>query len=322
MTAPEYDEQPGTGTPIEGDAEACPDIVFTGPFWQQVAKRRKQERDAKIIITAEDGATGVGKTALAVYLAKALDQSEDGFLAAEKATVSVSEFLNLYDEVEPRSALILDEAEQIDSRRSMSNENIDAARKWETHRVNEIAGILTLPSPESLDKRMEGLADYWINVEARGKCRIYEKRIHRIKRELYYKTLQTQGWPNMDRDPDYKALAKMKEQMISDPESENNWIRQSTVDERVAKAEKQARKELRNSIAWALKNQCGLSPSTFEPAFDVSKSHLYTIARGEANTGYYCPSDTPYHALHTQTESDGGGSGGGVATDGGETRGT
>ena len=271
-------EQPGTGTPITGEA-TDPAGPFQGPFWTALAKRRKQNRDAKIIVTADHGATGVGKTALAVYLAKALDQSAAGFDAAEKSTVNVHRFLGLYDEVEPQSAIILDEAEQIDARRSMKNENIDAAEKWQTRRVNEIAGILTLPSPDALDSRMESLADYWINVEVRGRARIYEKRIHRTKRSLYYKTMQTQGWPNLDHDPDYQILAKKKEEMINDEEAGNNWVRKSEVDERIKKVRKNTRREVRDEIIHQLVTETEPPATALAPAFDISANRIRQIAK-------------------------------------------
>jgi hypothetical protein len=221
---------------------------LTGPFFQQVAKRKAQGRDAKIIVTADHGATGVGKTSCAVFLAVALDTSQQGFDAREQATLDVPRFMQLYDEVAKGSSLILDEAEQIDSRRAMSNENIDAAFTWQTRRVNEIVGILTLPDPDDIDSRMEKLADYWVNVEARGTARVYEKRIHRIKRSVYYKTLQTIKWPNMDNHPDYRTLAQLKEGMIDDKDSEDNYIRKSKHDELVEEAVKEAQREQRDEL--------------------------------------------------------------------------
>jgi hypothetical protein len=271
-------------TPLQGDETPFP---CTGPFFQQVAKRKAQGRDAKILVTADHGATGVGKSSLAIYLAKMLDTSADGFNAKEKATLDVPEFLELYDSVEKGSALILDEAEQIDSRRSMSNENVDASFKWQTRRVNEIIGILTLPDPSVIDKRMEKLADYWINVEARGACRIYEKRIHRTKQSVYYKTLQTLKWPNMDKDPDYRAMARMKDTLISG-EDEDDYLRRSKVDEMIEKARKEERREARDEWITALaktpitelsNRNPGLKYGDIGRAFGISGQRVGQIVR-------------------------------------------
>ncbi|WP_231896224.1 hypothetical protein [Haloferax volcanii] len=233
-----------------GSVEAQP---FTGPFFKKIGKRKREERDAKILVTADHGQTGVGKTAAAVYLAKVLDTSATGF-SHEKATLSVPEFLEMWDALEQNSAAILDEAEQIDARRAMRNENVDASMKFQTRRVNQIFAILTLPSPKEIDSRIERLADFWVNVECRGRARIYEKKIHRIKKSVYYETLQTFEWPNMDKDPDYIELARMKDRFINDDDADDNWVRQSVSDERIEKAVKDTRRELRDEWISALKD--------------------------------------------------------------------
>lgn len=225
---------------------------FSGPFFQKVAKRKKDERDAKILITADHGATGVGKTSLAVYLAKALDTSSNGW-TAEKATLDVPRFLQMWDELEPESSAILDEAEQIDARRAMSNENVDASMRFQTRRVNQIVAFLTLPSPQEIDSRIERLADFWINVESRGGARIYQKKIHPIKKKVYYETLQTFTWPNMDDDPDYRELARMKAEFIDSEDADDNYIRQDEANQRREKAVKTARQNLRDEFIVALK---------------------------------------------------------------------
>lgn len=98
-----------------------------------------------------------------------------------------------------------DEAKQVDSRRAISNKNIDAAFCWQTRRVNEIVAILTLPSIDMIDRRMERLIDYRIDVTARGLAKIYKKRIHPVKK-VYYRKMQIIRWPNMDGHPDYEAV--------------------------------------------------------------------------------------------------------------------
>ncbi|MWG35886.1 hypothetical protein [Halomarina oriensis] len=262
---------------------------LTGPFWQKVAKRKAQDRDAKIIVTADHGQTGVGKSSLAVFLAVALDTSPEGFDAREKATLDVPHFLSLYDTASKGSSLILDEAEQIDARRSNSHENVDAAFVWQTRRVNQMVGILTLPDPSVIDTRMEKLADFWINVEARGVARIYEKRIHRIKQTVYYKTLQTLKWPNMDNHPDYRTLAAKKEGMIDDKESDDNWMRKSKHDELIEQARKEATRKQRDELIKKfaalkitdLSNQRpgGLKYSDIGKPFGLSGQRIGQIAR-------------------------------------------
>lgn len=226
--------------------------MFPGLFFSEIVKRKQQGKDAKIIISAVDAQTGVGKSALAVALAIALDTSPNGeFDAERKASLDVERFLGLYDELEPDSAMILDEAEQIDSRRAMSNKNIDAAFRWQTRRVNEIIAILTLPSIDMIDRRMERLMDYRIDVTARGSAKIYKKKIHPMKKPVYYRKMQIICWPNMDEHPDYVALAQMKDEMIAKPDSDD-WIRRDEHESEIEKVTKKASKETRDRIIQQL----------------------------------------------------------------------
>lgn len=255
---------------------------FSGPFFQKISKRKNNERDAKILVTADHGQTGVGKTSCACYLAKVIDTSSDGW-TADKATLDVPRFLQLWDELEPQSAAILDEAEQIDARRAMSQENVDASMAFQTRRVNQVFAFLTLPSPKEIDSRIERLADFWVNIETRGRARIYEKKIARIKKSVYYETLQTFRWPNMDKDPDYQALARMKDEFINDPDSDDNYIRKDKADSQLETAVKQAKKEYRDKMIRSL-SDFGMSGSDIArlSAIEIKADMVRKVARGDA----------------------------------------
>jgi len=86
--------------------------------------RQAQGRDTKIIITSRNSTTGTGKTTLAVWLALSWDYY--GF-DASKATLEPTEYIDRYLETRPGEVLIMDEAEQLDARRSMSSQNVDFA---------------------------------------------------------------------------------------------------------------------------------------------------------------------------------------------------
>jgi len=141
---------------------------------------------------------------------------------------------------------VMEEGEQFDARRSNSNKNVDAAEKWQMARVREIVAFINLPSPEEIDSRFERLADYWINVERRGFARVYKKRIHPTKRVLYYETLQTFEWPNMDQSASFKHMDRLKDDRLDDEDHGGNWIRQSEVDEQIERAKREAREAERN----------------------------------------------------------------------------
>jgi len=79
--------------------------------------RQAQGRDTKIIITSRNSTTGTGKTTLAVWLALSWDYY--GF-DASKATLEPTEYIDRYLETRPGEVLIMDEAEQLDARRSLA----------------------------------------------------------------------------------------------------------------------------------------------------------------------------------------------------------
>jgi len=224
---------------------------LTGPFFQKIGKRKKQGRDAKILLTAKDGQTGVGKSNLSDFLAYVCDTSTTGFQRF-KATIDPHQFLKLYGVAPKGSSVVMEEGEQFSSRRAMSSENVDAIEKWQMARVREIVSIVNLPSPKAIDSMLERLCDFWINVEIRGRARVYEKHIHPIKRNIYYKTVQVIEWPNMDQSPTFKAMQKMKADLLDDDTKDSNWVRESEVKERLEKARKEERRKVRDRFIAAL----------------------------------------------------------------------
>jgi len=175
-------------------------------------QRLAKNRDLKVIITSRNSTTGTGKTTLAVWLALNWDPS---WTAAEKGTLSVSEYLNTYKQLEPGSVLVMDEAEQLDARRSMSQENVDFAEKWMMMRVRNVTSILTLPTSSALDKRLKELADVRINVHRRGRARVYKITVddHNTSqvREWRWHDIE---WPDLSDHPEMQALDEQKQQKI------------------------------------------------------------------------------------------------------------
>ncbi len=260
--------------------EDVPDGI-NGPFFQEIGRRKQQGRDAKCLVTADHGQTGVGKSNLCDFLGYVTDTSEQGF-AKEKTTIDPQEFIQMYQRLEPGSAAIMEEGEQFDSRRSNAHENVDASQTWQKGRVREIIAFVNLPSPSTIDKRFEELADFWINVERRGKARIYKKKIHRTKRTLYYKTMQTLEWPNMDGSATFEHMDRLKTDHLDDDTRDDNWVRESEVEDRVDKAVKDAVDEYRVEWIRSLK-RFGMSGSDIADldVVDVKAARVNQIARGE-----------------------------------------
>ncbi|CAI49733.1 uncharacterized protein NP_7008A (plasmid) [Natronomonas pharaonis DSM 2160] len=250
--------------------------AFNGPFFRELAQRKAENRDAKCLVTAKDGQTGIGKSNCCDFLGYVSDTSAAGF-SEHKTTIDPFEFLDFYGHLPPGSATIMEEGEQFDARRSNSNKNIDAAERWQMARVREIIAFVNLPSPEEIDSRFERLADYWINIERRGFARVYKKRIHPTKRVLYYETLQTFEWPNMDDSESFKYMDALKDDRLDDGDHGSNWVRQSEVNEMVERARKEAREEERDK--WI----ASVYRDTEMTGKDVARLEACEVSRGRVS---------------------------------------
>jgi len=252
--------------------------TFSGAFFRELATRKREGRDAKVLVTAKDGQTGVGKTNACDFLGYVADTTDAGF-AEEKTTIDPFEFLDFYNHLPKGSATVMEEGEQFDARRSNSNKNVDAAEKWQMARVREIVAFVNLPSPQEIDTRFERLADYWINIERRGFARVYKKRIHPTKRQLYYETLQTFEWPNMDNSATFRHMDALKNDRLDDG-GESSWVRESEVQERIKRAKQEAQEAERDRWIESVYNYTMLSGSDVAslPACDVGRSRVSQIA--------------------------------------------
>lgn len=213
-----------------------PPIDERMPLHQFRERRLRKNRDLKVIITSRNSTTGTGKTTLAVWLALNWDPN---WTAEKKGTLSVSDYLNTYKELEPGSVLVMDEAEQLDARRSMSQQNVDFAEKWMMMRVRNVTSILTLPTASALDKRLKELADVRINVHRRGKARVYKITIddHNTSqvREWGWHDIE---WPDLSDHPQMQALDEMKEAKIDGALAEDDGNGQATDAKQVKREEK------------------------------------------------------------------------------------
>lgn len=174
-------------------------------------KRHKKNRDFKIIITSRNSTTGTGKTTLALWLALNWDNN----FTADQATLHVQEYLDMYRQQSKGSVLIMDEAEQVDARRSMSNKNVDFSEKWSMMRYSEVDSILTLPTVTALDKRIEELADVWINVIERGLAKCHIVTVGDYDKGVETPPWHTLSWPDISNLSVAKELERKKERKIA-----------------------------------------------------------------------------------------------------------
>lgn len=229
---------------------------FTGPFFRDIARRKAQGRDAKILVTARNAQTGVGKSNFCDFAGYVCDTTEEGF-QEHKICIDPEQFFNSYGRLEPGSSLVLEEGEQLDARRAQREENVEGSHRWMMDRVREIVAFINLPSAQYIDKRMRGLADYWINILRRGRARVYQKKIHDIEQKIYYQTVQDIEWPNMDGSATFERMAELKANKIG--EGRDDWISPSDHEEEVERARKEVRQDTRDRILKSIYNETELA---------------------------------------------------------------
>lgn len=199
------------------------------PLHQLFADRFHSGRDLKVIITAKNSSTGTGKTTLAFWLADQWQQlfADDPWCADDHATLDVYDYLEKYRNLSPGSVLILDEAEELDSRRSMAGKNVNFSHYWMKMRVRQVTTILTLPSTTALDSRLEELADVWIEVQRRGKAMVHDIRVNSYSKNVQTWQMHHVEWPDVSEHPEMEALDELKQENIDygiEKEKEENEV--------------------------------------------------------------------------------------------------
>jgi plasmid maintenance system antidote protein VapI len=231
--------------------------------------RQNQSRDTKIIITSRNSTTGTGKTTLAVWLALNWDQY--GF-TADKATLNPSEYIDKYLETRPGEVLIMDEAEQLDARRSMSNKNLEFADRWQQLRYRQVDSILTLPTASALDKRLEELADIWINVTGRGYAQVHRTTVNDRTKKINQIPLQTLTWPDISDHEVKKALDRKKEK-------KNEAQNQLEKSEAASLDPEKVKQNTRNELIKSVYNDTELTQKELANAAGIDQSRVSQILK-------------------------------------------
>lgn len=182
---------------------------------------------ARIIIDAENAATGSGKTGLAVYLAERLAHAFGYALEPDDMTLSGAHYLQRWQEhpgESQPSVIVLDElagAGAGNSRRGMSQQNVDLGKSWQLMRKKRIVSIVTVPHWKKIDKNLRQQADYklWCRTNPIGYFQPY-----RVTTLFDDGRAKTQGYedvgrisfPNLDaqEDPYFAALDQKKDELL------------------------------------------------------------------------------------------------------------
>lgn len=194
--------------------------------WQD---RMKSGNDLIVAIAASSRTemSGTGKTTLATQLCRKFDDTDDGFSAEEKATLSSDAVANeLYPNVEERSAVLFDEAQGtassdgLDNRRAMADEVMKMSRAAATHRWKQISLVIVSQSTRWIDSRMMDILDRLILIQEKNHDQGWARA---VIFDHYFRDLPSNDkaertpaiediyWhPLPDDDPDYQALHEMK----------------------------------------------------------------------------------------------------------------
>jgi len=232
-------------------------------------KRFRMGRDLKIIITAEDSQTGVGKTTAAGWLAlnwTHMFAGRDWFVEPEEygvgmGTLNPKEYFRIIGNIPelypPGTVVVVDDAEELDARRSMQNLNVQFSQRWMLMRLKQVITIITLPSPSSIDSRLEELADVWINITRRGAGLIHDIRVQSYgSRNVMTKKTMDFTFPDISTHDELETLRDMKESKMED------WDTQDKEEEKPDPEE--VSKEKKREIAQRLREQ-GLPIESQDP---------------------------------------------------------
>lgn len=237
-----------------------PTITGFGTLGREIKEDvHENDLDAKIIITSHNSRPGLGKTTLAIRMAREFDAH--GWDAQTKAFMDAAEYHNAYDDLSSGSCLLFDEIEgEADSRRAMSNKNVELSKAWAMNRYRNMITICTLPTVTMLDNRMLELSDYWINVMGRGLAHPYRVRVNDFNGRVYRERIDENGAIRFgdlpDDDPDYNLLKDMKDQRRR---IDNEYYSPEEHQRIVEDKQKQSRMDERNKWIAGLVNETDYS---------------------------------------------------------------
>lgn len=253
------------------------------PLHQLAANRIHKGRDLKVIITAEDSETGVGKTTAAGWLALSwtkLFAGHDWYVDPENptdgmGTLNPKEYFQIIgkvgNEFDRGTVVVVDDAEELDARRSMQNLNVEFSQRWMLMRLKQAITILTLPSPAAIDSRLEELADIWINITRRGRGLVHDIRVNSYgNRKVKTHKEHLFEFPNVADHPQLENLRKMKEDKMDrwDDESEEEDVDPESIE-----------RDEKITVAQRMRDK-GISPR--EIAEYVDRSHTWVYNNTEA----------------------------------------
>ena len=222
--------------PSHGTAPGFEVHITESQFWNEIMHDVYGPRKggAILFVDAENARKGIAKTSCATAVARLLARAFRYGLEFEDMTIAGSRYIQRYQEhpgKEQPSVLVTDElvgGGAGDSRRAMSNANIEWGRAWQLLRAKRVVTIATLPDWNEADPRLQKYADYrlWCRERPMGYFQPYKITVPfnsggsgpkvRTKGLGYGPNTDRISFPNMDAegDPYYRYLARKKDQLI------------------------------------------------------------------------------------------------------------
>lgn len=223
-------------TPAQDDRGVSERHITKTKFWDELMHDIFGPRSggAIIFIDAENARKGVAKTSGAVAMARLLSRAFRYQLQRDDFTLAGGKYLERYQEQPGKpqpSALVIDElvgAGSGDSRRAMSNQNLDFASAWQMLRTKRVVTLATLPDWNEVDPRLQKYADYrlWCRERPIGYFQPYK--VTTPFNDGGATSVQTSGlnyhgegaarirFPDMDKqnDPYYQYISDLKDELI------------------------------------------------------------------------------------------------------------
>jgi len=175
--------------------------------------------------------SGTGKSTLGVTLAQAFDNTDAGFNAEEKATLSATEVANdFYQNLPNQSAIVFDEAQGttqtdgVDARRAMADSVRNMSQAAAQYRKRQHTLIIVAQTTDWIDSRMMDLIDRLVLIQEKDPQREFARAVtfSHYRDDLpsasgsaseYTPAVEDLFWePLPEDDPDYQTIEQLKEQ--------------------------------------------------------------------------------------------------------------
>jgi len=231
--------------------------------------------------------SGTGKSTLALTLARHFDNTDAGYSAEQKATLSATEVADrLYPGLPEQSAIIFDEAQGtvsndgVDARRAMKTSVVKMARAAMQYRNRQQTLIIVAQTTDWLDTRMMDVIDRLVLIQQKDP----EAEVgHAITFDHYRNDLPSNTsssvftpavedlyWePLPGGDGDYEALNRMKEQAGAHRDGDDEG---DAVPPDLSEMDPDRRDPLLNSLAAE-----GISQKKLAAAAGVSEARISQI---------------------------------------------